>query len=255
MTRHDTPWPAGTPNWVDLTTSDPERARAFYAAVLGWEHDVSGDQTNGYTVCRVDGAAAAGIGASMSPDTTDSWGLCLSTTDVDATAAAVTAAGGTVTYGPHELSGRGRIVAFVDPTGAALSAWDGDPFVGTEIVNEPGGLTWEDLRTDDPDRARDFLSAAFGLEHRALGDDSPQEYTTMNLPGGEPLGGVGPLFGRPSAQWLLYFAVADLEAACTAARDGGARAVDDVQDTPFGLMAEVSDPGDARFVLMQVASS
>ncbi len=255
MTRHDTPWPAGTPSWVDLTTSDPDRARAFYAAVLGWEHETSGDPTNGYTICRVDGAAAAGIGASMTPDSVDGWGLFFATTDVDATSAAVTAAGGTVTSGPLEIPGRGRFVTFVDPTGATYSGWQGDPFIGTEIVNEPGGLVWEDLRTDDPDSARAFLTAVFGHEHRPLGDDGPQDYTMMNLPGGDPLGGVGPLFSRPSPQWLLYFAVADIEAARTAARDNGALAVDDVQHTPFGLMSEVSDPGDARFVLMQVPTS
>ena len=38
MTLHPGPWPAGAPAWADLVVPDLDAARAFYAAVLGWEY-------------------------------------------------------------------------------------------------------------------------------------------------------------------------------------------------------------------------
>ncbi len=34
--------PQGAPIWIDLTTSDPDRAQEFYGAVFGWTFDVRG---------------------------------------------------------------------------------------------------------------------------------------------------------------------------------------------------------------------
>ncbi|HYT25105.1 MAG TPA: VOC family protein, partial [Actinomycetota bacterium] len=35
----------GTPSWVDLMTSDPEGARAFYGELFGWEFEIGGPET------------------------------------------------------------------------------------------------------------------------------------------------------------------------------------------------------------------
>jgi predicted enzyme related to lactoylglutathione lyase len=37
----------GVPSWIDLTTSDPEAAKAFYAELLGWDLDANGPETGG----------------------------------------------------------------------------------------------------------------------------------------------------------------------------------------------------------------
>ncbi|GAA5168775.1 hypothetical protein GCM10023214_45010 [Amycolatopsis dongchuanensis] len=33
----DTAWPGGTPCWVDVMVSDPQRAAEFYGPLFGWE--------------------------------------------------------------------------------------------------------------------------------------------------------------------------------------------------------------------------
>ncbi|TDP92102.1 VOC family protein [Labedaea rhizosphaerae] len=35
MITRDTPWPAGTPCWVDVSVPDLEKARKFYGELLG----------------------------------------------------------------------------------------------------------------------------------------------------------------------------------------------------------------------------
>ncbi len=37
--------PLGAPNWIDLTTSDPERAQQFYGAVFGWTFETGGPES------------------------------------------------------------------------------------------------------------------------------------------------------------------------------------------------------------------
>jgi predicted enzyme related to lactoylglutathione lyase len=36
MVQRDTPWPDGTPCWVDLGTDDVARATTFYSTLFGW---------------------------------------------------------------------------------------------------------------------------------------------------------------------------------------------------------------------------
>ena len=35
---------SGTPTWFDLMTPDADKARAFYAALFGWQYVVSGPE-------------------------------------------------------------------------------------------------------------------------------------------------------------------------------------------------------------------
>lgn len=67
----------GRPVWVDLSTSDPAAARAFYATLLGWDIDVTEDpQFGGYGTASVDGRDVAGIGGAQ-PGAPTAWSLYL----------------------------------------------------------------------------------------------------------------------------------------------------------------------------------
>lgn len=51
---------------------------------------------------------------------------------------------------------------------------------------------------------------------------------------------------------LVYFAVADTDAAVAAAEGAGGRVVAPPEDTPFGRMACLADPDGATFMVMAV---
>src|SRR5574340_408932 len=75
---------ADRPVWVELSTSDPAAARAFYGDVFGWEMYVSPDpQYGGYAMGRIDGKDVAGIGA-VQPGAPTAWSLYIGTSDADA---------------------------------------------------------------------------------------------------------------------------------------------------------------------------
>ncbi len=88
--------PSGAPIWFDLSSSDPERMRDFYAGVFGWTYEVSGDEFGNYVMFRHNGRDVAGLGAKQQPDQPDAWMIYLQTDDADATAVKVREAGGTV---------------------------------------------------------------------------------------------------------------------------------------------------------------
>ena len=69
MAIHLESWPAGTPCWVDISVSDPEASRTFYADVLGWEFTESTEEFGGYFMALVDGQrlSYAGRAPSASP--------------------------------------------------------------------------------------------------------------------------------------------------------------------------------------------
>ena len=84
----------GAPCWIDLMTSDTEKAKSFYGALFGWTFQ-TGDQEKygGYITASKDGKSVAGVMQKMEDQAAmpDMWSTYLQTGDAAATAAAVTA--------------------------------------------------------------------------------------------------------------------------------------------------------------------
>lgn len=253
MSTRTSPWPHGVPCWVDLMVPDVREASRFYEAVLGWTVPEPSDEWGGYVVAEVGGAACAGLGP-QEPGARTAWTTYLATDDADAVAARIEQAGGTVLRAPFDVGPLGRMAIAADPTGATFGLWQAGTMIGASLVNEPGGLTWEDLRSTGPAAAQAFYTEVFGY---VLGDVpmAPDDYKTFALPGDDaPLGGLGGLMGLPDgtpSHWLAYFAVADTDAAVRAVEAGGGTVHAPAFDSPFGRMAAVSDPYGAAFMVMQ----
>ncbi|NAZ83131.1 VOC family protein [Kineococcus sp. R8] len=234
MSTRDRPWPPGVPSWADLAASDPPAAARFYGAVLGWTTLDAGPESGGYLMASVDGHAVAGIGSFGAP----AWTLYIATDDADATAEAARAAGGTVLMPPGDVGASGRLAVLADPSGAPFGAWQAREHIGAGRVNEHGALAWADLRSSDPAAALAFYRQLFGWEFEPLAG----EYGTVAAPDlPTPVGGLGPLFGVPASQWLVYFGVDDADAAAAAAVEAGGRVVAAPETTPFGRIGQVAD--------------
>ena len=76
--------------------------------------------------------------------------------------AKVKEAGGAVMVEPMDVMDLGRMAIFADPTGAVLGVWQPGTFIGAEIVNEPGALSWNEVNTRDPGAAKVFYGSVFG---------------------------------------------------------------------------------------------
>ncbi len=109
----------GKCNWNELTTTDQTAANAFYASVFGWSYPdkLSMGELGDYVFVAVGDTT---IGATMTRPAggpPPSWQFYFRAPDIEAAAAKVGEAGGTVHHGPQEVPGGDRIIIASDPHG------------------------------------------------------------------------------------------------------------------------------------------
>jgi hypothetical protein len=109
-------------DYVELTVTDLEAAKRFYAAAFGWRFT---DYGPGYAGFRDGAGGPAERGGLRLADEVGTGGgplVLLFSADLDATVDAVTGAGGRVVNGPYDFPG-GRRFHFTDPSGNELGVW------------------------------------------------------------------------------------------------------------------------------------
>lgn len=108
-------------DYVELTVTDLDAAKAFYASAFGWEFTDYGPGYSGIRSRRGDGEIG-GLALASEPRPAGGPFVILYSDDLDATADAIRAAGGAVVQGPYGFPG-GRRLHFIDPTGNELGVW------------------------------------------------------------------------------------------------------------------------------------
>jgi len=258
VVTRDTPWPDGTPCWVDLGTSDIPRSTSFYSSVFGWDIQQGPPETGGYSMARLEGRNVAGIGPVMGPPGTPStWSTYFAAADANAAAARVTSAGGQLIAGPMDVMDVGRLVVAADVTGAVFGLWQARSHTGVQAANVPGAFTWSEHMSRDFEGAKAFYAAVFGYEY---GDMSGPgfSYATLLINGQQVVGGIGALpentgpegMAEHPAAWSVYFGTADTDKSVDLVTSSGGRVVRPAADSPYGRMAVVADQHDAVFSLI-----
>jgi len=256
MSELSAPYPAGTPAWVDMMTTDRVATMDFYGGLFGWDFEIGGPETGYYTMALVRGKPVAGFGE-MPPDVLFPvvWTTYLATDDLDETLHLVDTGGGKVLVPGYDTGGPGRGAIAVDPTGAAFGLWEAGTHIGAYVVNEPGSVVWNELATRDPDGAAEFYRKVFRFDLDPL-PDFP--YTQLRVEG-RTVGGVfgmdGTIPAEIPAHWMTYFAVSDVEEAVDRARDLGGIPVGTIADSRFGRFTTLGDPMGATFKVIQAPPS
>jgi uncharacterized protein len=240
----------GTPSWVDLTIPDLDGALRFYGGLFGWEFEDQGEEAGHYHQALKDGKRVAGVGPNQpgSPPMAF-WTTYLTGTDVDAHAAAITQAGGTVMFGPMQVLEAGRMVVGQDPGGAMFGIWEPGEHAGAQLVNEHGTLGWNELLTRDLEGAERFYGALFDYAFEGLPED-PGGYRLLKL-GESYVGGIWTLTEETPAHWVTYFKFDDVDSGFERARELGGELLTDPVDSPYGRYAPVRDPQGAVFRLIE----
>lgn len=245
----------GEPCWVDLASSDPQRAREFYSALFGWTADEAGEEYGGYVTFRKDGHAVAGLGAAMPGQQADAWLTYLLVEDAAEAERAVEGAGAQTLAPTMEVGDQGRLAVIADPGGAVVGLWEPQEHRGYELVAEVGGIAWHELYARSYAAQVDFYTRAFGWKTTVLGDTADFRYATFGDPA-SPAGGVydadGMLPAGVPSHWVVYFGVADADAASQRVVELGGSVVRDPWDSEFGRFAQATDPLGALFFLHQV---
>jgi uncharacterized protein len=237
----------GVPNWVDVSTTDVPGAAAFYASLFGWTAEDLGEEAGHYTMLRKDGADVAGLGPNFSGGP-PAWLVYLAVDDVDAAAARVGEAGGTVIMPPDDIFEAGRMAIGADPAGAVFGLWQAKQHIGSVIVNEADAPVWHELATRDAAASKAFFGNVVGWSTEPM--DGNDGYDLVQV-GGRTVGGImhiaGEEWGDIPSHFMPYFAVGDVDATAAKAKDLGGSVGADPMDIPIGRFAVLVDPFGAHF--------
>jgi len=239
---------------VDHAASDLGVSTTFYASLFGWAPEDQGEDMGHYTIMRKDGRSAAGDMQVMGEGQPCAWTTYVSVEDAEATAQAVTQAGGSVLAAPMDVSDIGRMAVLADPGGAVFGIWQPKSFIGAEVANEAASFVWSELNTRDVDGAKAFYAEVFGWTPEDVGADA-MPYTEFQL-GGRAIAGMMPMPemvpSQVPAHWLVYFGVDDTDASASRAIELGATTLVAPTDIPPGRFAVLADPDGAAFAIIKM---
>jgi predicted enzyme related to lactoylglutathione lyase len=244
----------GTPNWVDLQTTDQAAAKSFYAALFGWTYDDQPmPQGPVYSMARLGDGYAAAI-AAQSPELAaagepPAWNTYLAVDSVDDAVAKVEAAGGQVAMQPFDVTDAGRMAFVLDPSGAPVAFWQAGQLIGASVVNEPGAVLWNELVTADPS-VTTFYEQVLGLTTSVM-DMGTGAYTLFETGGAQVGGTVAPQMTGVPNHWHVYFQVAGTDAAVAKVAELGGSTLVEPFDSPVGRIATVRDPQGAVFSIIE----
>lgn len=267
-------YPHGVTCWIDTGQPDLAAASRFYSGLFGWTltDAVAAGAPGPYLIATLDGRDVGAIAPSDGGAT--SWNTYIAVGDTDATAAAVTSGGGTVTSPPTDAGppGRraGRTATCLDPAGAEFRLWQPGTRLGVQAANSPGAWNFSDLHTPDLDAAMAFYRPVFGWravavqgagtmlqvpgygDHLAATSDPDIHERQASAPPGfaDVIGGMaitGP--GEP-AHWHVTFTVADRDETAATAERLGATVLSSAEDM-WTRNALLRDPQGAEFTVSQ----
>jgi uncharacterized protein len=251
--------PAGSFCWIELATTDQNSAKAFYTSLFGWAvNDSPMGPDDFYSMFKLagrdTGAAYSMRKEQRAQGVPPNWMVYIAVENADQSVAKAAQAGGTVLSPAFDVMDAGRMAVIQDPAGAVFSLWEPKRSQGIGI-NGDNTLCWADLSTSNAERASKFYAELFGWQ-LMKDDKDPSGY--IQIKNGENfIGGVPPAEHRnPNAppHWLIYFQVADVEAATSKAAQLGGKVLMPVRKMEnVGTWSIVADPQGAVFSLFKSA--
>jgi len=255
---------AGNFIWYELMTTDPDGAKAFYDAVVGWNIEGQSQFPNGYRMIgRSDGKFAGGVlpltEGMQQHGARPTWLGYIYVTDVDASVAAIEQDGGKALMPAFDIPNIGRVAMVADPSGAPFYMMKpmppaNEPEAKSDVfsVDQPQRVRWNELSSSDDDGAVAFYTTQFGwLQDGAMPMGEMGDYRFIYANGVR----IGAIMRkppqRPVSTWTFYFGVDDIDRAAEAVTTGGGQILFGPMEIPGGEFSlNGMDPQGAAFGLV-----
>lgn len=109
---------------VELSTTDLEKAKAFYGKLFDWKlEDVPMGPGDTYTLVKVGEGTGGGMMRQPVPGAPSMWLAYVLVDDIRAATEKARSLGARVVKDVTEVGGMGSFTVLVDPTGAAFALW------------------------------------------------------------------------------------------------------------------------------------
>jgi uncharacterized protein len=245
--------------WYELMTSDVAAAARFYSDVAGWTAQKSPMPNMDYMLFNADATQVAGAFAlsqeQVGQGAPKAWVGYVGVDNVDAAAADLKAAGGTVYRGPDDIPGVGRFAMVADPQGAIFALFRSARAdeVSPADIAKPGHIGWHELYAGDGATIFDFYGSLFGWVKGDAMDMGPAGKYQMFGPAPDTM--IGGMMTKPAQMpapaWSFYINVPSIDAAMPKIKAGGGQIANGPQEVPGGQwVVQGIDPQGAHFALV-----
>jgi predicted enzyme related to lactoylglutathione lyase len=248
-----TKYTPGTFSWTDLSTTDQEAAKTFYAGLFGWSYDDApvGDGLY-YSMASIGGKPVGAISLQQEQQrdmgVPPAWNSYVTVENADATLAKAKELGATVHADAFDVMEAGRMGVIQDPQGAYFLVWQPKDHIGAGLVNAHGAMSWNELGTPDPGASADFYGGLFGWSTSQMEGSEMPYLVISNASRGN--GGIRePMPPETPPFWLVYFATDDLDATLAKVTELGGNVLAPATDIGIAKIAVAQDPQGAVFAL------
>jgi predicted enzyme related to lactoylglutathione lyase len=243
-------------DWHELMTTDPEAAKRFYSAVVGWGTQDWAGSNPPYSMWMAGDAMVGGImrlpeeAAQMG--STPHWLTYIETQDVDETVALAMKLGARVYVPPTDIPTVGRFAVLADPQGATFALFMPGGESMSPDPEQRGQFSWHELMTTNQRDAFEFYEQLFGWKKTSAMDMGEHGVYQMFGLEDATFGGVydiQPGMGAPP-NWLPYIRVDDADAAAERVKQSGGSLKNGPMEVPGGdRIAICADPQGAVFAV------
>lgn len=240
--------------WHELITPEAAGAHAFYAKALGWKTQ-TWELDPSYTMFV---AASGPLGGSVQrPSEPARWLPYLGTEHIEGTVDQARSLGARVLTDVTVMPSGGKYAVLEDPQGVAFGVYTSATDPEPEGTPKLGEFSWHELATDDFRAAFEFYSALFGWEAVAEHDMGAPLGTYFIFGRGDVQ--MGGMFKRmpemPSAAWLGYVRVKDIDQTIKKAASAGGTVVLEPMEVPGGdWVVQFNDPQGGTFAVHMLAA-
>ena len=242
--------------WYELTTTDMQAAKTFYAAVVGWSTRDASLPGKPYTVFTAGDASVCGMmelpRKARNSGERPMWIGYIRVDDVDAAADRIKRLGGVVQVPPQDILYVSRFSVVSDPQMAtfALFNWQSPRQEQPVDLRARGRVGWHELLADNWEKAWAVYSELFGWQKAEVHVGAMGVYQQFSA-AGQTIGGMmtkPPMV--PVSCWLYYFNVDDIDAAVKRVRAGGGQVLTGPTEVLDGnWIVQCADPQGAMFAL------
>jgi uncharacterized protein len=242
--------------WYELSTTDTQSAKAFYARVVGWgtrDAVTPGPAYAFFTAGQVPVCGLTGLSDEATKGgETSRWIGYVAVDDVDAAARRVESLGGIVRVPPTDVPGISRFSIIADPEMATLALVRGVQSAQMErdASRARGRIGWRELLAADCETSFAFYRELFGWR-KGIAEAGPLGTYQLFSAAEETAGGIATRQAAlPMSLWLYYFNVGDIDAAAARVKEGGGAVLNGPNEVPDGSwIIQCTDPQNAMFAL------
>jgi hypothetical protein len=242
--------------WYELTTTDTEAAKAFYADVVGWGFRDASMPGAAYTLFTAGEDPVAGLmglpAEARKMGAQPRWTGYVGVDDVDAATERLERLGGTVYVPPTDVPDVSRFSVVADPQAAtlALVKWLNPGQQQSAAPTSLGHVGWHALSAVNWQKAFAFYGELFGWQKVDADVAGIGTYQLFSAAGQT----IGSMSTKPPTVpmpfWLYYFNVGDVDAAVERVKASGGKILEGPVEAPGDKrIARCTDPQGAMFAL------